>query len=104
MKKLLFIAGIVIAQVSFGAGNSQLKNEITDQLVFDLSKVELNQKHQDFVIVSFYISNGVIEIAEILGTQEELTLIVKNKLSRLEINEAYEEGTLYQYKLTFKKV
>jgi len=102
MKKLMFIVGILVTNISLGADNLPLKNEITDKLILDLSEVELDQNHQDFVVVSFYICDGKIEITEITGTHKQLLQKVKRKLSLLQIEEEYDEETLYRYKLTFE--
>lgn len=104
MKKLIFIVAILISNLSFGAGGQPLKNEITSKLILDLSKVELDRNNQDFVVVNFYVCNGVIEITEITGTQKQLVQKVKNKLSQLNIEQTYDEGSLYRYKFTFEKV
>jgi len=104
MKKLIFIVAVLISNISLGADVQPLKQEITNKLIIDLSKVELDANHQDFVLVSLYICNGEIEIAEISGTQNELVQRVKSKLSKLTIEQTYSEGTLYQYKFTFKKI
>ena len=98
---MLFV-GVLVTTVSFGAENPQLKDEITDKLILDLSKVELDENLQDFVIVSFHIYNGEIEITEITGTQKQLVQKVKNKLSQLMIEQNYDEETLYRYKFTFE--
>jgi len=103
MKKLIFIIAILVSNISLGAGTPPLKEEITNKLILDLSKVELNHDHQDFVVVNFYICNGEIEITEITGTQKELVQKVKSKLSQLNIKQAYDEETLYNYKFTFEK-
>ena len=103
MKKLIFIIAILVSNLSFGAAGHPLKEEITNKLILDLSKVELHKNHQDFVVVNFYISSGEIEITDITGTQKELVQKVKSKLSTLKIQQAYEEGTLYRYKFTFEK-
>ena len=103
MKKLMFIAGILISNISIGAENPPLKNEITDKLILDLSEVELDENVQDFVVVGFYVCNGEIEITEITGTQKQLVQKVKNKLSQMTIEQDYDEETLYRYKLTFQK-
>lgn len=104
MKKLIFIVAILVSNLSFGAGGHPLKNEITNKLILDLSKIDLQKNHQDFVVVNFYISSGEIEITDITGTQKELVQKVKSKLSTLKIQQAYEEGTLYRYKFTFEKI
>ena len=104
MKKLMFIVGILVTNISFGADNPPLKNEITNKLILDLSKVELDQNQQDFVVVSFHIYNGEIEIVEITGTQKQLVQKVKSKLTQLTIEQVYDEETLYRYKFTFEKI
>ena len=103
MKKLIFIVAILISNLSFGAGGQPLKNEITNKLILDLSKIELHKNHEDFVVVNFYISNGEIKITDITGTQKELIQKVKSKMSTLKIQQAYEEGVIYRYKFTFEK-
>lgn len=104
MKKLIFIVSILVSQISFAAGVEPLKEEITNKLILDLSMLELNEQHKDFVIVSFYICNDKIEISEIYGTQNQLVQKVKIKLSQLTIKHTCEEGKLYQYRFTFKKL
>lgn len=103
MKQLIFIIAILTSNLCFGAGGQPLKNEITNKLILDLSKVELHKNHEDFVVVNFYISNGEIEITDITGTQKELIQKVKSKMSTLKIQQAYEEGVIYRYKFTFEK-
>ena len=104
MKNLMLIIGVLISTISFGADTHPLKNELTEKLIFDLSDVELDNNHEDFVLVNFHIFDGEIEITEITGTQIKLIQKVKKKMSLLKIDEDYEEGKLYHYKLTFKKV
>jgi hypothetical protein len=109
MKKLILIIAILVSNISFGAGtptsgNPTLNEEISNKLILDLSMVELNKNHQDFVNVSFYICNDEIEIKEITGSQKQLVELVKNKLSQLKIDQTYDEGSLYRYKFTFEKV
>ncbi|MFT6921361.1 MAG: hypothetical protein ACJA1C_000355 [Crocinitomicaceae bacterium] len=103
MKKIIFIVAILISNISLGAGVQPLKQEITEKLIIDLSMVELDENQQDFVLVSFYICNDEIEIADISGTQKQLIEKVKSKLSKLKIEQTYDEGTVYQYKFTFEK-
>jgi hypothetical protein len=113
MKKLIFIISLLVSNISLGAGNPTsgnptsgtptLNEEISNKLILDLSMVELDKKHQDFVLVSFYICNDEIEITEISGSQEELVEKVKIKLSQLKIEQMYDEGALYRYKFTFEK-
>jgi hypothetical protein len=108
MKKLIFIISLLVSNISLGAGNPAsgtptLNEEISNKLILDLSMVELDKKHQDFVLVSFYICNDEIEIIEISGSQEELVEKVKIKLSQLKIEQMYDEGALYRYKFTFEK-
>ena len=104
MKKIIFIVAILISNISLGAEVQPLKQEITNKLILDLSKVELDENNQDFVVVNFYICNGEIEVTEISGTQKQLIQKVKNKLSQLIIEQAYDESALYRYKFTFEKV
>ena len=104
MKKLILILALFIANSTLAGGTQPLKNELTQKLIIDLSDVELSENHEDYVYVSFYICNDEIEITEITGTQTELTQKVKAKLSQLEIEEEYNEGTLYHYRFTFDKI
>lgn len=103
MKKLLLIIAVSIAQISWGAINPPLQNEITDKLILDLSEIELDENHSDFVRVNFRICEGRIELEEITGTQKELVQKVKNKLKQLFIEGTYDEEALYRYKFTFEK-
>ena len=105
MKKLIFIVSILVSTISLGAeGIPPLNEEIANKLILDLSKVELDENQQDFVLVSFYICNDEIEITEISGTQKQLVQKVKSKLSQLKIDQTYDEETLYRYKFTFEKI
>jgi uncharacterized membrane protein YciS (DUF1049 family) len=103
MKKLMIITGVLITSVSFGAENPALKKELTEKIILDLREIDLGENNEDFVVVSFTICEGEIEIAEITGTQKTLVQIVKNKLSQLSIQEEYTEDTIYRYKFTFEK-
>lgn len=100
----MFIAGVLITNICLGADNPTLKTELTEKLKFDLREVELDPQHQDFVVVCFHICNGKVEISEITGTQKELIQKVKKKLSMIQIDQEYDEGKTYRYKLTFKKI
>jgi len=100
----MIIVGVLITNISLGADNPPLKNEITNKLILDLSEVELDEDLQDFVVVSFHICNDGVQITEITGTQKQLVQKVKTKLSQLTIEQEYNEETLYRYKLTFKKI
>ena len=94
---------MLFTTISLGAENPNLKNEIADKLILDLSKVELDEELKDFVVVSFHICEGEIEITEITGTQKQLVDKVKTKLTQLIIEQEYDEETLYRYKFTFEK-
>ena len=102
MKKLMFIAGVLISSFSFGSDNLPLRNEITEKLILDLSEIELEEYDEDFVVVSFMISEGEISIKEITGTQKQLVQKVKSKLIQLDIEELYTEDVLYRYKVMFE--
>lgn len=99
----MLIIALVITQTSMGANNPSLKNEITDKLILDLSEVELDEYHQDFVVVSFQVCDGHIVVQDASGTQEELVQKVENKLNQLIILETYDEEMIYRYKFTFEK-
>ena len=100
----MLIAGVLITSISFGANNPPFRNELSEKLILDLSEVELNAVHQDFVVVSFYICDGKIEITEITGTHKQLIQKIKTKMALLKIDEEYDEETLYRYKFTFEKI
>ena len=100
----MIIVGVLITNISLGADNRPLTNEITNKLILDLSEVELDEDLQDFVVVSFNVCNDEVQITEITGTQKQLIQKVKTKLSQLIIEQDYNEETLYRYKLTFKKI
>ena len=104
MKKLIFIVAVLISNISLAGNTQPLQNELTQKLIIDLSDVKLGQNHEDFVSVSFYICDGEIMIADIEGTQKQLVQKVKVKLSRLKIEQDYDENTLYRYRFTFDKI
>lgn len=103
MKKLMLIVGVLITNISLGADNLPLKEEISNKLILDLSEVELDEVHPDFVVVSFRICDDHLELVEITGTQKQLVQKVKNKLKQIAIEGAYDEETLYRYKFIFEK-
>ena len=103
MKKLILIVAILAATTSFGAKNPSL-SEIVENATLDLSKIELNEYHQDFVIVSFSIKDHQISIIDILGSQEELIQLITSELRDLHIEREYSDTDVFYYKFIFKKV
>jgi hypothetical protein len=103
MKKLILMVGILVSSISFGAVNPSLKNEIVEKVSPDLSTVELDEFHQDFVVVSFPIKDFQIYILDIQGSQEELIQIFQRELSDMFIKREYSEADVFYYKFIFKK-
>ena len=103
MKKLILIVTVLMASISFAAGNPSLKNEIVNKMNPNLSEIELDEFHQDFVVVSFSIKDGKIHVLDMQGSKEELIQAVLNELSEMHILKAYSDSDIYNYKFTFKK-
>ena len=103
MKKFILMIGILVASTSFGATNPSLKNEIVENVNPDISKVKLNEPHQDFVVVSFSIKDFQINIIDIQGSQEELIQLITRELRDMFILREYSDTDVYNYKFTFKK-
>ncbi len=98
------MAGVIITNISMAADNPCLQKELREKLILDLSEVQLDADHQDFVVVSFHICDDKIAIVEVTGTQKQLVQKVKQKLLALCIEEGYDETQLYRYKFTFEKI
>ena len=103
MKKFILMIGVLIATTSFAATDPSLKNEIVEKVNLDLSEVELDESHQDFVVVSFSIKDFQINIIDIQGTQEELIQLITSELRDMFILREYSDTDVYNYKFTFKK-
>ena len=103
MKKFILMVGFFTASISFAAVNPSLKSEIVNKVSPDLSTVELNEAHQDFVVVSFSIKDHQINIIDIQGSQEELIQIIKKELSDMFITKEYSDTDVFNYKFTFKQ-
>ena len=103
MKKLILIVTLLIASISFGSENPSLKNEILNNVNPNLSEIQLDEFHQNFVVVSFYIKDNQIHIIDIQGSQKELIQMVTNELSEMNILNEYSDSDVYNYKFTFKK-
>ncbi|NOQ73117.1 MAG: hypothetical protein GQ574_14015 [Crocinitomix sp.] len=103
MKKFILIAAVLMASISFGSENPSLKNEIINKVNANLSGIELDDAHQDFVVVSFYIKDFQVHILDIQGSQKELIQMISNELSEMCIEKEYSDSDVYNYKFTFKK-
>ena len=103
MKKFIIMIGLLAINLSFTAKNSSLKSEIMNKVSPDLSKVELDQFHQDFVVVSFSIKDNQIKIIEIQGSQEKLIRLIRNELREMSIQSDYSDTDILNYRFTFKK-
>ncbi|MFT5778153.1 MAG: hypothetical protein ACI837_001109 [Crocinitomicaceae bacterium] len=105
MRKLIvvFVLGVLSISSSL-AGGPRLVDEIKEKVILDLSDVELNQYAEDYVLVSFKIVNGKIEIKDISGTQVELKKLIVKKLVQMNIESNYNVNALYSYKFKFEKV
>jgi hypothetical protein len=97
------MVGFLAASVSFGAVNPSLKSEILENVSPDLSTVELDELHQDFVVVKFSIKDFQIKIIEIQGSQESLIQLIIHELSEIFVQREYSETDVYNYKFVFKK-
>ena len=103
MKTIIIALGILAFNLSYAGGYPTLKSEITENLNIDISKVELNKNHQDFVVVSFNILDGQIIILDIDGSKIELEELVINKLNQLNIQSDYDINETYYYRINFDK-
>ena len=105
MKKVAVLIVLVFSSMSFSFSgvNPELKKEITKKVIVDLSKVNLNDNNNDYVMVSFIIENEEIIITNIESSMNELTEIMKKELNQIRIDSEYEEGVTYKYRFTFTK-
>ena len=101
MKKLILIVTLLMASISFAAGNPTLKKEIVNKMNPNLSEIQLDEYHQNFVVVSFYVKNGQIYILDVQGSQEVLIQEVLIELSEMDIQNEYSDSDVYNYKFTF---
>lgn len=80
-----------------------LKNELSDKMVLDLSRVEMQKDVQYRVVVHFSICENKIMIEAIGGVDAEVVELVRKKLSSIEVNADYEEDTIYGFKFLVEK-
>lgn len=80
-----------------------LKNELSDKMVLDLSRVEMQKDVQYRVVVHFSICDKKIMIEAIGGADAEVVELVRKKLSSIEVNADYEEDTIYGFKFLVEK-
>ncbi len=104
MKKFILVAALLVTSISFAAVKPSLRKEIVEKVNIDLSDIELDEFHEDFVVVSFQIKDSQILITEIQGSQEQLIESVQKELTQMCIQKEYSNTDIYNYKFTFKKV
>jgi hypothetical protein len=103
MNKFILIIGLIISSVSFGSHSPSLKIAIFEQVNPDLSDIELDEFHQDFVVVSFYIKDFQVHIIDAQGSQKQLIQLISNELAEMYIKNQYSTSDVYNYKFTFAK-
>ncbi|MFT5668098.1 MAG: hypothetical protein ACI9DK_002298 [Vicingaceae bacterium] len=103
MKKFILVIALLATSISFAGVKPSLRNEIVEKVNIDLSEIELDEFHQDFVVVSFHIKDSQIFITEIQGSQEQLIKSIQKELSEMDIQKEYSESDVFNYKFTFKK-
>ncbi|NOQ73111.1 MAG: hypothetical protein GQ574_13985 [Crocinitomix sp.] len=103
MKKFILIVTVLIASISFGSVNPSLKNEIVNNVNPNLSEIQLDEYHQDFVVVSFYVEDCQIHIIDIQGSQQELIDLISNELLEMYIQKEHSALDVFNYKFTFEK-
>ena len=103
MKTITLLLGVLFSTGAFAGGGQPIADEVGQKMILDLSDVELNKEHNDFVVVSFIVFNKQIAINDINGSNRELTNAVSSKLSSMTLNDSYSEDDLYRLKFTFEK-
>lgn len=105
MKQMIAILAFSILGIgsTFAGGNPEISKEINQKMIVDLSDVELDESHPNYVIVRFNVVNGQIKINHINGTGTELESIVREKLNSITLEERSNIGDEYAYKFTFEK-
>jgi hypothetical protein len=93
-----------MSTVSFGTSSPTVRTAIIERVNLDLSGIELNKVHQDFVVVSFCIKDSQIQVIDSQGTQKELIDLILVELSEIDINTVYSDRNVYNYKFVFRKI
>lgn len=103
MKTVILILGMVLVNASFAGTNPSLKNEIIEKIHPDLTEFDFDEYHENFVVVSFTITDFQIQILEIQGSNPQLINMITNELVNLNMEKVYTEGDIYNYKFIFTK-
>ncbi len=104
MKKLVtvFVLSLMTMSVSFAGKNPKLFKEIKRKLTIDLSKVNLDDNKDNYVVVRFRIINQEISIIETKGSKE-LEILMINELEKMFIKADSNPSVIHTYKFKFEK-
>ena len=103
MKKLVtaIVLSLMTMSVSFAGENPKLLKEIKRKLTLDLSKVDLKNSKENFVIVQFRVVGQEIEIIKTEGSQELQEMMIE-ELGDMFIKSDSECDEVHTYKFTFE--
>lgn len=93
----------MVLNTSFGAHNPSIKREIENKIQPNLSAFSFNEDHENFIVVSFTVTDNHIEIIDLMGSSAELMNIMKEELNSLKVDNTYPVEDIYNFKFIFTK-
>lgn len=103
MKTIMITLGLLLMNISIAGNTPAIKNEITKKVHPDLTEFEFSTEHENFVVVSFKISNQHFQILEIMGSNDDLIQLMKEELRVTLLDKIYPVDDVYYFKFIFKK-
>ena len=103
MRTTLIIVSILITNVALAAIYPSIKTEIEAKVHPDLSQYSFDDEHENFVVVSFTLTNEGIELIDIQGSSHELIGIMTDELTALNFDAKYTTQEIHYYKFVFKQ-
>ena len=105
MKTVLIATMMVLFSfgTTYAGENPKLLKEIKRKVFLDLSAFKFEKNKVEFVIVKFRVTNQQIEVIDIEGSREELTVMMMKELKEMVIRTDAEDAATYQYKFKFEK-
>lgn len=105
MKRLRFLIAFIALgmQGLFASTNPDLAQEISNKMIVDLNKVELNEEVTDYVLVGIIVEDDRIKIVDREATNDSLLQAVQERLNEMQIKSEYEEGKTYYFRFTFER-
>jgi 2,4-dienoyl-CoA reductase-like NADH-dependent reductase (Old Yellow Enzyme family) len=103
MKTIIMIIGLLLVNESFAANNPSIKSEIEEKVQPDLTEFNFSTDHENFIVVSFKVSEYHIDILEIMGSSDYLIQTMIEELINLKVDKVYPEDDIYSFKFIFLK-